>query len=247
MTRTLQRLGLAALALIASGALAQEEEARTGYVYALYYECEGSLAMTDELVDKYHAPLLDAAVKDGTIAGWGWLAHHTGGTWERVAYVVGTSLEGAFDGINTVGERIGKEIPVANREFFRNCRRHEDYVWRTVAGGDAVPGAERGKVGLSVYMNCDSSREMRADEIIKASIGPLLDAQVASGTLTSWGWLEHIVGGEYRRLWTLTGPDIKSVLKARGAMIDEMQSKQAFSSVCPTHQDYLWDIQKSTP
>lgn len=252
MSRTLQVLGLAALTLITSGALAQEEQERVGYVYGLYYECDGSLALVDELVDKYHAPLLDAAVKDGTIAGWGWLAHHTGGTWERVAYVVGTSLDGAMDGMNTVGERVGKEIPVANREFFRNCRRHEDYVWATVAGGDALPGAERGTAGLSVYWKCDTTRESRADEIIKSSFGPILDAQVTSGAITTWGWLEHVLGGEYRRLWTLTGPDNKSLLAARGALISEMQSNQAeamqeFGSICHTHVDYLWDIQKSTP
>jgi len=252
LRKTLQAVAFATLAVAGASALAQDNEPKVGYVYALYYECDGSLALVDELIDKYHAPLLDAAVKDGTIAGWGWLAHHTGGTWERVAYIVGTSLDGAMDGINKVGERIGKEIPVANREFFGNCRRHEDYVWRTAAGRDATPGTERGTAGLSVYWKCDTTRESRADELVSKVYGPVLDAQVASGLLTSWGWLEHVLGGEYRRLWTLTGPDFKSVLKARDTMISEMQSQQAeamqeFGAICGTHVDYLWDIQKSTP
>lgn len=70
-------------------------------------------------------------------------------------------------------------------------------------------------------------------------MGKLPDQQVANGTITSWGWLEHVLGGGYRRLWTLTGRDSKTLLQA--------ETLQEFGSICGTHVDYLWDIQKSTP
>jgi hypothetical protein len=38
---------------------------------------------------------MNKLVEDGAITGWGWLAHHTGGTWRRIRYHNATSLDGA--------------------------------------------------------------------------------------------------------------------------------------------------------
>jgi hypothetical protein len=68
----------------------------------------------------------------------------------------------------------------------------------------------------------------------------------------SWGWSSHWVGGEFRRLQTMTAKDHKSLLKARGELIDEMYAEGSaagaeFSEICGSHVDYMWNIQLETP
>jgi hypothetical protein len=76
-------ISLAALvpvAFLSTGAIAQDEkEAPESYIYASYFVCDVTKQdRADEIVRTKDAPVYDAAVKDGTITGWGWLAHHTG-------------------------------------------------------------------------------------------------------------------------------------------------------------------------
>jgi hypothetical protein len=75
---------------------------------------------------------------------------------------------------------------------------------------------------------------------------------VKAGKLTSWGWQSHWVGGKYRRLQTMTGSDHKSLLKARGELIEEMYAEDSkageeFTDICGSHSDYMWNIQIETP
>ena len=88
--------------------------------------------------------------------------------------------------------------------------------------------------------------QSRADELM-AECATVYNSHVGPGKLTGWSWLEHQVGGEYRRLLAMRGADHKAVLAAWGAIVDELDEKHdaastEFSEICYTHQDYMWDI-----
>ena len=42
------------------------------------------------------SPVYEAAVKDGTISSYGWLAHQTGGKWRRADYFTAGSVQGCW-------------------------------------------------------------------------------------------------------------------------------------------------------
>ena len=77
-------------------AIAEEEEKTAdSYIYATYFYCKTSMQeQADELIKANTVPVYDAAVADGTISNWGWLAHHTGGKWRRLQYHGSDSIAG---------------------------------------------------------------------------------------------------------------------------------------------------------
>ena len=109
-------------------------------------------------------------------------------------------------------------------------------------------------MGFSVYFVCETDKEERADELMRGSVGALYDRHVGEGKLTSWGWNEQILGGEYRRLATMTAEDEATLLRERSAIIDEMfygdepdPDAVELSSICGPHQDYIWEIRHEKP
>lgn len=247
--RTYLTIGMATLVLAASQGLAAQEaeKAPEQYIYATYFYCNTARQeQADELIKKYSVPIYDAAVADGTLQAWGWLAHHTGGKWRRLQYHAADSI----DKLLAAQEKIGAQVDAAAGDgpdaFSEICSAHDDYIWKAVVGNEL--DVERGSAGLSVYEVCDSVREARADEIVKTVFAPVLNKAVADGKISSWGWNEHILGGEYRRLQTMTGKDFPSLMKARGEIIDaifgdgENAVANEYSSICNSHADYLWEI-----
>jgi hypothetical protein len=236
------------LSALSFASVAQEEEAPEMYTYASYFECGGGpLSVVDELVAE-DAERMDGLVDDGTIAHWGWLAHHTGGTWQRVFYHQADSVEALLDGSAAIADRGDDEDDDAadddGQTFSSVCNRHDDYIWQVENG---TGGDERGAVGFSVYLMCDSTKEERADEIVDEHVAPIMDGLVEDGSLTSWGWSSHLVGGKFRRLQTMTGTDHKSLLAARGKAIDAIYADDSamgveFNEICPAHVDYMWNI-----
>jgi hypothetical protein len=96
------------------------------------------------------------------------------------------------------------------------------------------------------------ARESRADELATTVFGPIYDRQVAAGRLASWGWMEHVVGGTWRRLLTMTANDEASLMAARAAIIDEIDASNEaagkdFDEICGSHQDYIWTIRHEKP
>ena len=143
-------LGVAALSVAVSapaGLVADEHEKKEEtYIYATYFYCDASMEeKVDELVAKNSAPVYDAAVADGTIKGWGWLRHHTGGKWRRIQWHTSDTVEGLLSAQETIGARMDKALDGADDGFNKYCRAHDDYIWQSVAGGDGT--AERGKAG----------------------------------------------------------------------------------------------------
>lgn len=247
---------LCGLALLCCGAaaMAQDDDA-TAYVYGTYLICNSAdLGTADEITELVMAPAYDAAVESGDILSWGWMAHHTGGTWRRLLYHTASTLEALLAASDSIGEATDEAAPALGRVFAEACPSHDDYIWMTVegSGGQGAVG-ERGTAGLSTYFECDPSRETRADEIVAQSFGAIHQKQVDAGNLTSWGWLQHHTGGKYRRLLTLTGPDHNTILKGRDAIVEEISSGRnerlstEFDSICSSHTDYMWNIQHEMP
>jgi hypothetical protein len=231
---------------VAGSAVAQQ----TGsYTYATYFYCDVTKQeRADEIVAKLDAPIYDAAVADGSITGWGWLAHHTGGKWRRVQFHQAPSIDALLAAQEKIGDAMESKDKNMNEEAGRICNAHDDYIWKAVAGNATTQA--RGKAAFSVYYVCDATREDQADALVKQVFAPMYDKLVAEGKLTSWGWLEHIVGGDYRRLSTMTAPDVKSLLAARGSIVAAMQDDalaDAFTDICSSHADYVWETKSGKP
>ena len=87
-------------------------------------------------------------------------------------------------------------------------------------GGTAIAQEENAPVmyAYATYFICSPDGESRADEIIKSSFKPHYDAAVEHGDIASWSWLQHFVGGHWRRVLVILAPDMDSILDASGAL-----------------------------
>lgn len=227
-----------------STAIAQEKDS---YTYATYFYCDVTQQeRADEIVEKLDKPVYDAAVTDGSITAWGWMAHHTGGKWRRAEYHQAPSIDALLAAQKKIGDQIDARNKALSTEAGKICNSHDDYIWRRVAG-NAGP---RGKASFSVYYVCDSGREDQADALVKRVFAPMYDKLVADGKLMTWGWMEHIVGGEYRRLSTITAADVNSLVAARTSIVTAMQDDPlaaALDDICGSHADYIWEIKFEKP
>ena len=235
---------------------AQDEAVQTAYVYATYYTCDPSMeTRADEIIQRSYATHYDAAVEAGNIASWSWLAHFVGGQWRRVLVLTALDMDDLLDASGALGEIIEEATPEAGRVFSEVCGEHVDYIWETIDGIGAITvGEGRGGVAaFSTYMVCDISREDRADDIMKDTFAPIYDKYLTSGDIASWGWLQHNVGGEYRRLLTVTAADHKAMMASRVSIIAELRSRRnqrafnQFNEICHSHRDYMWDIRVENP
>ncbi len=97
----------------------------------------------------------------------------------------------------------------------------------------------------ATYFVCSPDGESRADEIINSSFKPHYDAAVEHGDILSWTWMQHFVGGEWRRVLVIIAADIDSLLDASGALGEIISDQtpeagRAFSGICSSHEDYIW-------
>lgn len=246
---------LLTLAMTTGTSIAQEEGAKRNYVYATYFVCSpGRESRADEIMNSTYKPHYDAAVEHGDILGWSWLQHYVGGTWRRVLVIIAGDMSSLLDASGALGEIISDQSPEAGRAFSDICASHDDYIWETDPGvGTAAVTQERGAAGFSVYMKCDINGEEKVDDLVRDVIGPVYNRHVGEGKLTSWNWLKHNVGGEYRRLLIMSAADHKTVMKTREAILADLQNRKAeravteLNRICSSHQDYMWDILIQTP
>lgn len=250
MKRALKYMTLVLLSALPMAAMAQaEEDEPIGFVYATYFYCDaGGAERADEIFKKISAPDFEKQVKDGALQGWGWLAHHTGGLWRRAQYYVAPTLNDLLDAQEAMGAEGDAKTEKLADEFSSICRSHQDYIWEQLVGGSSDT---RGDALFSVYYVCDEAREERADEIFKNDFAPIFNKFVEDGKIANWGWLSHWVGGKYRRLQTLSGSDHKSLLAARGELIEAMygddnEAGAEFTAICGGHEDYMWDLEGTT-
>jgi hypothetical protein len=128
--------------------------------------------------------------------------------------------------------------------FAEICPRHDDYIWQLDSGSDSE---KRGAAGFSVYYVCDINKEARAGEIVDEHMTPILNGFVEDGTLSSWGYSTHVVGGRFRALQTMTAPDMQTLMAGRAKVIEAVYAEDSeagteFSQICGPHVDYMWEI-----
>jgi hypothetical protein len=95
------------------------------------------------------------------------------------------------------------------------------------------------------YYRCNQGQEARADEIVRGSLGPIIQKHIDAGHLTGWVWLSHVQGGDWRRVLATLGTDLNTMMDARTQIVDEFtgQNQEAageLGSICPGHDDYIW-------
>ena len=246
---------LSTFVLLPGIAVAQANPSQTAYAYATYFVCSPETeSRADEIINSTFKPHYDAAVEQGDILSWSWLRHFVGGNWRRVLVLVASDMDSIIDASGAIGEAISDTTPESFRAFSGICSSHEDYIWQNVEGiGSGAVTQERGSAGFSVYMQCDMSKEERADELVREVFGPIYNRHVGQGELTSWNWLEHNVGGKWRRILIMDAADHKTLMKTRAAIIEEFADRRVerafeeINRICHTHQDYMWDILVNSP
>jgi hypothetical protein len=238
---------LQGLLLLAFAGIAHaQDDADAMYVYATYLVCDTSQQdRADEIFEKIDQPLLDAAVADKSLSGYSYYTHHTGGRWRRGTFSMAPSIQALLDSQETIGAGMTAGNSKMRKEFNTICNAHDDYIWSRVAGKtrDGVTG---GAV-FSTYYVCDS-REVQADAIVEQVFAPAYDKLVDDGKLTSWAYLEHIVGGKFRRVWTMSAVDMKSLVAARTALTETVMDNplsDTFTDICDSHDDYMWEVTAS--
>jgi hypothetical protein len=235
------RITLTALLAIglASAASAQEGP----YLYATYFECDPALVAS---VDQGRAGLneaLNAHVDGGDILGWGWNAHHTGGTWDRVGYFLAPTLDALLTFQDAWQAEVGRDHGAARDALRRACPEHSDFIWRQLASSTGARAGARAAASYSTYFACDRSRLDRADEIIR-SAAPAMDAMVADGSLSAWRWLGHVLGGNFARLLVLDAPTHAGVVAANNRIseVTDEADMAELTDICGSHVDYLWVV-----
>lgn len=241
---------LAACAAILVAPLAPAQEAPTTFVMGTYYRCvQGDASKADTLYAAHVAPFLKAEQAAGRIAAYGWAKHWQGGDWRRLEYVTGTDMDKLLDSRAAMIKMVqSPEHAKAMDEFDRVCSSHDDYVWGSKATSQA-PGSVarvRAPFALSTYFEC-SVDEDEADDIIKGSFAPVLNAGVKDGKIASWNWLEHMFGGKYRRVLVLDGASDKALLKYWAEMWPAVEKAspagaRRLGAICDSHTDYLWEM-----
>ncbi len=217
-------------------------------VLATYFQCDMTRqSRTDEIVNQVFAQVYDQMVESGAISGWGWLSHQMGGKVRRLGYMVAADQAAALEAQGQLISTVQSDHPEASEEFSSICGVHEDYLWRIETIAQMPSEAPETQAQVSMYFYCDISREGRADEVVKESFAPIFEQMVASGQLTSWGWLVHDTGGKWRRLLTMSAPDYATLFAARAAMVEAIQADipeagTEFNAICSGHEDYLWNV-----
>lgn len=235
------------LLLAVAGAAQAADEPADVYVYGTYMDCDVTgQDRADEIFKTLDKPLYDAAVADGSLSSYSYYAHQTGGKWRRGIFTVAPTMNALFDAQKKIGDQADAKNKKLVNEYGKICNAHDDYIWKSVAGnaGTATPG----KVAFSTYYVCDS-REAQADAIVTQVFAPAYDKLVKDGKLSSWGYLEHIVGGRFRRLETITATDITALMAARAELIDAFGDNplgDTFSEICDSHDDYIWEVKESS-
>ena len=239
----------AGLLLIVAGPALAQDKASEVYSYVTYSVCDLTKQdRLDQIFEELDKPILDAAVADGTIMAYGYNAHHTGGRWRRASFTTASSIQGLLDAQVKIGDATEAKNKKLADEATAICGQHDDYIWRRIAGTAGT--AASGKAVFSTYYVCDGVRETEADALVQQVIAPVLDKLVTEGKLKTWGWLEHIVGGQFRRLETMSAADNKSLMEARAAVIDALTDNpvgDTFTAICDSHADYIWERKSGNP
>lgn len=242
------RVGTCSLLLAAFLLGAQEAGAQqdTTSLIATYYRCNTGLQdQVDGIVAARIGPVFARHQSAGHISSWGWMSHAMGGGWRRVLYLMGPNRDTAWDWWSDIIVEIQSEEALAVSRLNDICNSHDDYIWKQLAVTEVGGDGSAAPATLSSYFSCDQAQEEKADAIVRDVIARVYDEHVDAGDFDGWSWWGHDVGGPYRRLLILNGPNHKSIMNGRdlanAAVRDaDEDAMQKFLEICPSHEDYLW-------
>lgn len=242
--------GSAAVVSLAMASFAAAQDAPTTYVMGTYYQCvQGDSARADAIHKEHVVPFLKAEQAAGRITAYGWAKHWQGGEWRRLEYVTGTDMNKLADSrAALIKATQAPEHAKALDEFDRVCPSHDDYIWSSKASSQAPDAVARVRspFALTTYYVC-SSDEDEADAIVKMAFAPILNQDVKDGKIVSWNWLEHLVGGKYRRAMVFDAASEKALLNYWGSLNTALGKAQPefnrrFGQICSSHTDYIWEF-----
>jgi hypothetical protein len=174
MSANRTRLVCVVVSLIVFPNLLRAQQQPGRFIYTSYYDCNPAPpGRINAIVRDKMAPTLDKAVSAKRIAAWGWLTHHTGGSWDRAGYLVAPSVDVLLAAV----EELVQEMGDALQELDAICSDHEDYIWEYVGGSQPAAGIvpERPPAGYSTYWECELGREARADTIVTKVFAPIFE------------------------------------------------------------------------
>lgn len=225
-------------------------------VYGVYLKCD--LSQTERInaiIGDTWGSIAAPHVEAGHIGTWGLLEHNTGGEWTHVLYHAGLDRAALLTALDGMVAAFASENTDEFEAFWSACQSHEDYMWMRQMG--SMAGADIGTVsrpaaGMSTYWVCEEGRGALIDLLAETVFAPALNAQVEAGTINSWAWWSHFVGGKYRRLLVTDGASAEALLSARDEIIAATSGENAqlaaeFSRVCNGHTDYIWNVIHSGP
>jgi hypothetical protein len=122
----------------------------------------------------------------------------------------------------------------------------------TVAPAARAQEPPQQPVGFATYYECDQNMEARVDTIVTEVFASVFDRLLSEGKIVSWFWNAHQVGGKWRRLGGFYASDMTALFEARAELLQEFQQQHAeetaeFTSICHTHDDYVWRTIVSRP
>lgn len=236
----------AALAACFAPSVVPAQDDAAPIIFGIYYRCnQGQEARADEIRAQVVAPVVQRQVDAGRLTGSLWLGHVQGGVWRRIEVAQGTDLNAMMDAREAIVGEIGANHAAEMAELQTICPSHDDYIWQGIANSPPDVNAV-GAASISAYHACDRSREARADELFTEVLAPLYQKHMDMGHLSSWGYYGHRLGGQFRRLETMSGADHKTLLAMQDAIYGEAEetnpeAMQEFNSICSWHDDYMWE------
>jgi hypothetical protein len=238
-----------AASLLASAVMAQQ--APPPFILATYYRCDYvKQARADTLYKQVIAPLLDKQVKAGNLTAYGFSSHRMGGVFRRLESWTAPTLEKLIAAQDAYHADLDKTNPKGGAEFEAVCGSHDDYIWNRVLGSAATPGAPNPAFSYSRYLTCDMAKENQADLIMETALASLMNKHREAGHIMTWGWLTHNMGGTIRRILNWGGKDVMAVLNAEEMISTDIAAHplgNAFTAICNSHTDYVWQSVVAAP
>ncbi len=238
-----------AASLVASAVMAQQ--APTPFIMATYYRCDYvRQARADTLYKQVIAPLLDRQIKAGNLTAYGFASHRIGGVFRRLETWTAPSLAKLIAAQDAYEADLTKTNPKAGAEFDAVCGSHDDYIWERSAGSAPNPSAPNPAFSYARYLTCDMSKEGEADLIMESALAEIMNKHLAAGDIMVWGWYTHNMGGTIRRILNWGGADVMAVLNAEEMISSEIAAHplgNAFTAICPSHTDYVWKSEVTSP
>ena len=238
-----------AASLLASVVMAQQTP--PPFAMATYYRCDyAKQARADTLYKQVIVPLLDRQVKAGNLTSYGFYSHRIGGVFRRLESWTAPTLEKLIAAQDAYHADLQKTNPKGGAEFDAVCGSHDDYIWNRVLGPAVTPEAPKPAFIYSRYLTCDMAKENEADMIMETALASMLNKHVQAGHIMGWSWFTHNLGGTIRRILNWSGKDVMAVLNAEEMISNDIAAHplgNAFTAICNSHTDYVWQSVVAAP